>query len=227
MYSIDDPNVVISFGKSTTIFGHQIIRWSSRYAGLIQQRHAEFTELGLMARIPFFSTGPDSLHLVEAVEAVEGLQYVRTGNQLTPNFETFLRAAVIPNLGIADHETGSVCSAVLIAKTTASIRVRTLTGSDGGRRYLMDQLLNLDSVTFTPAGMWGDDIILQGTIGTASSSKASMELMKKFQTVFNNSFTKVRGVFIGPQALAMFKAGKRLTHAVQSPAEFDLHFSPE
>lgn len=175
-----------------------------------------------MKHIQFFAVREDILLVLEAVECDGPLQYVRTGNQLSPDFETFLHGADIPNLGVANRETGSVCNAFLVTKTTVPIAVQSMKGAGGVQRYLMDQLLNPDTVTLTPAGMWGKDIILQGVVGTASDSAASQELMKKFNSAFKKSFTKVQGRFVGLQALALFNAGKRLTIAAQSPPEFDL-----
>jgi hypothetical protein len=176
----------------------------------------------MMKRIPFFALKDDILSVLEAVERGGPLQYVRTGNQLRPDFETFLRGADIPNLGVANRETGSSCDSFLVTRTTVPIGIRSLKGANGLQRYLMDQLLNPDTVGLTPAGRWGEDIILEGIVGTASDSPASQELMRKFNSAFKKSFTKVQGRFVGPQALALFKAGKRLTQAAQSPPEFDL-----
>lgn len=179
-----------------------------------------------MKHIQFFAVREDLLLALEAVERDGPLQYVRTGNELSPDFETFLRGADIPNLGVADRETGSVCNSFLVARTTVPIGVRSIKGANGVQRYLMDQLFNLDTVTLTPAGTWGEDIILQGVVGTASDSVASQELMKRFNSAFKKSFTKVQGRFVGAQALALFNAGKRLTIAAQSPPEFNLTTVP-
>lgn len=179
-----------------------------------------------MKQIQFFAVRDDILLVLESVERDGPLQYVRTGNQLSQDFETFLRGTDIPNLGVADRETGSVCKAFLVTKATLPITVQSMKGASGVQRYLMDQLLNPDTVTFTPAGMWEEDIILQGVVGTASDSTISQELMKKFNSAFRKSFSKVQGRFVGPQASALFNAGKRLTIAAQSPREFDLTTVP-
>ncbi|MCE9547320.1 MAG: hypothetical protein K8T25_17750 [Planctomycetia bacterium] len=178
-----------------------------------------------MKLIQFFATKEDMLLVLEAVERDGPLQYVRTGNQLNTDFETFLCGTDIPNLGIANRETGSVCSAFLVTKATVPIAIQSMKGASGVQRYLMDQLLNPDTVTLTPAGMWGEGIVLQGVVGTASDTAISRELMKRFNSAFKKSFSKIQGRFVGPQALVFFRAGKRLTIAAQSPREFDLTLS--
>jgi len=175
-----------------------------------------------MKQIQFFAVRTDILQILEAVERDGPLQYVRTGNQLRPDFETFSRGTDIPNLGVADRETGSVCKAFLVAKAAVRIAVRSIKGASGVQRYLMDQLLNPDTVTLRPAGMWREHTVLQGVVGTASDSPISLEMMKKFSSAFRKSFTKIEGRFVGPQAFAIFRAGTRLTIAEQSPQEFDL-----
>jgi hypothetical protein len=52
--------------------------------------------------------------------------------------------------------------------------------------------------------------------------------MKRFYTAIRKRFTKVRAFWVGPEALALLHAGKRLTAATQCPPEFDLRpGSPE
>jgi hypothetical protein len=177
----------------------------------------------VMRHIQFFAVKQDILRVLQAVESDGSLQYVRTGNRLSPDFEKFLCGADIPGLGIADQETGGVCKSFLVTKTTVPITVRELKGDSGIQRYLMDQLLNPDTVTLTPAGLWSEDILLQGVVGTASDSAVSQGLMKKFNSGFKKSFTKVQWSFVGSEALVLLKAGKRLTDAAQSPPEFDLN----
>jgi hypothetical protein len=86
----------------------------------------------------------------------------------------------------------------------------------------VDQLRNPDSVTFTPAGIWDDDVILHGRVATASDSEASQALMRRFHVAIKKGFAKVKAFYVGPQAMELLKAGKRLTIAAQSPREFDL-----
>ncbi|MGC8542068.1 MAG: hypothetical protein ACP5QA_15765 [Phycisphaerae bacterium] len=175
-----------------------------------------------MKQIQFFATREDLLLVLGNVERDTALRYVRTGNQLNPHFETFQRGGDIPNLGVADRETGSVCRMFLITGNAVTVGVRTVKGADGIQRYLVDQLLNPDTVTLTPAGMWGEDTLLQGVVGTASDSVGSRELMKAFKSAFGKSFVKVQGRFVGPQAMALLNCGRRLAIAAQSPRDFDL-----
>ncbi len=175
-----------------------------------------------MRHIHFFTLKEDILPVLEAVERHEPLQYVRRGNKLSPDFETFLCGSDIPMLGVAKHESGVGCESFLVTRRAAPIEVRRLKGASGVQRYLMDQLINPDTVTLTPAGKWGDDVVLQGVVGTASDSDVSQELMKRFKSAFRKACSNIQGHYVGPQALAMLNEGKRLTAAAQCPPEFDL-----
>ncbi len=75
---------------------------------------------------------------------------------------------------------------------------------------------------FNPGGLWKADILLRGSIGTASVDPDAMKLMRLFGSAFRKNFANVRGNRVGPEAEKFWKQGKRLTGAEQSPPEFDL-----
>jgi hypothetical protein len=164
--------------------------------------------------------------VLEAVERDGPLQYICTGNRLSADFETFLRGGDIPNLGRADHDSASSCEQFLVTPVTLPITVETIDGSGGVRRYCVDQSLNPNTVDFTPAGTWGDDFVLSGRVATIWDSNIAQELMKRFYAAIRKRFTKVRAFWVGPEALALLHAGKRLTAATQCPPEFDLRLGP-
>src|SRR5262249_33525045 len=53
-------------------------------------------------------------------------------------------------------------------------------------------------------------------------SQISRSLMKQFHAAIKQSFTGVGSDYVGPQALALLKAGKHLTSAVGLSSEWDL-----
>jgi hypothetical protein len=50
--------------------------------------------------------------------------------------------------------------------------------------------------------------------------------MKRFNAEIRKEFSKVKAFWVGPNALTLLNAGKRLTDASQSPREFDLTTTP-
>jgi hypothetical protein len=89
-------------------------------------------------------------------------------------------------------------------------------------RVCIDQLVNPDSVGFTPGGVWDGDTLLRGRVATASDSHESQALMKRFHTAIRKTFTKVKSFYLGPRALLLFQDGKRFTASARSPREYDL-----
>lgn len=176
-----------------------------------------------MRGIDFFATRDDLLPVLAMAESSGALKYVLMGNFVDKDtFGTIGLGATIPNLGQADVDSAVSCRTYLVCEQFQAITPRWIQGEDARQRVCIDQLENPDSITFTPAGIWNDEVLLSGKIGTASDSRASQSLMKRFQSAVKRHFTKVKAYHVGPQAIGLLKSGVRLAGAVQSPREFDL-----
>ncbi len=99
------------------------------------------------------------------------------------------------------------------------IHARVLTSTPP---FAFDQLVNPKTVTFMAAGLWKKNILLRGSLGTASRDSDSLALMQMFRPIFRKAFTNVKGMLVGPEAFELWRNGARLTGAEQSPPEFDL-----
>jgi hypothetical protein len=179
-----------------------------------------------MKQILFFGLKDDLLTMLDLVESKGALRYVRTGNfskdEIRAGISEFPKGAMLSNLGRASAESSAICETFLVCDNDTRINLRT--AGRGGERVCIDQLANPDSVAFTPGGIWNEDVVLYGRVATVSESDVSQALMKRFQAAIRKTFSKVRGYHVGPNALALLKAGKRLTISAQSPPEFDLAF---
>jgi hypothetical protein len=82
--------------------------------------------------------------------------------------------------------------------------------------------LNPKTITFTPGGYWGNDILLNGRFATASSDDVSLGLLKRFRSLVRKRFEKIKAFYVGAEAAQLLDGGKRLTIAAQSPEMFDL-----
>lgn len=159
------------------------------------------------------------------------------------------RGEGIPNLGTATADSATACRAYLICSPRAKINVRqlsTITQSDvertsrsigrvviptdnrslqplvGVQRFAIDQLLNPNTAVLSPGGRWKEDIVLTGNFATASQTDAAQNLMRRFQASLRKICTRVRGSYVGPEAMSLLQSGARLTDAEQCPREFDL-----
>ena len=174
-----------------------------------------------MKQIHFYALKEDLLPVLEAVERGGPLKYVRMGQSSTPNYESFAHGAGIPNLGNASSDSASSGQSFLVAGRDVPVNVRAINAA-GVERYAIDQLVNPDTVTLTPGGIWGEDVVLSGRVATVSNSAPAQELMKRFNSAFKEHFSKVKAFSVGPKAFALLSAGKRLTSSAQSPREYDL-----
>lgn len=176
-----------------------------------------------MKQILFFALKEDLLPILEAVERECSLKYVRMGQFPKSDYESFAKGATIPNLGIATADSTISCESFLVTENAIPINMRPIKSISGIDRYCVDQLVNPDSITLTPAGIWSPDIILNGRVATVSeSSTMSQALMKRFHSAFRARFSKVKAFWVGHNARALLDSGKRLTISAQSPHDFDL-----
>lgn len=175
----------------------------------------------MMKQILFFALKEDVGAILDAVEAGGNLQYVPMVYALSPDLRPHLSGREIPHLGEADTSSTSSSSSFLVAPIDSVVKPRRIETNDG-IRFAVDQLVNPDSVTFTPGGVWGRDIVLHGRVATASESGVSQQLMKQFQSVIRKRFTKVKAFWLGPLALERFRSDARLTMSADSPRDYDL-----
>ena len=124
------------------------------------------------------------------------------------------------------QESAASCESFLVTRRTEPVNVRAINTVNGIERYCLDQLINPDSIEFKPAGVWNDDIVLNGRVATVSESAISEELMKRFNSVVRKRFTKIKAFWLGPNTLVFLNTGKRLTASAQSPRDYDLTAVP-
>jgi hypothetical protein len=179
-----------------------------------------------MKQLLFFALKEDILPLLEDVERKAPIKYVRTGQFSTAEYESFVHATEMPNLGTASADTSSSSETFLVTGCAVPINVRPVKLATGAEHYCIDQLVNPDSVAFTPGGIWDRDIVLCGRVATVSESVLSQELMKRFNSTLRKQFRKIKAFWVGPQAHVLLDAGKRLTISAQSPRSFDLTTVP-
>jgi hypothetical protein len=177
-----------------------------------------------MAPIQFFALKDNLLPVLGAVERDGPLKYIRMGAYTEPKQEVFHRGADLPTLGKATSESASTSQSFLVCEADVPVSMRPVAFHAGGTNYHIDQLSNPDTITFTPGGLWTEEIVLYGRFATvsASFSEPTKRLMSRFRDQIKRHFVRVKAYYVGPNALGLLKAGKRLTIAEQSPHDFDL-----
>jgi hypothetical protein len=175
-----------------------------------------------MKQLHFFALPEDHSALLSEIEIRKSLKFVRMDIRGDEDEFQYDSSQDLPNLGHASNESSIACETYLVCEPTTNVVTRRVLRTDGRQVKCVDQLVNPDSVTFTPGGTWNNDIVVAGRIATASDSAISKALMRSFQEGLKKTFNKVKGYYVGPKAMEYLKAGKRLTAAVQSPQEYDL-----
>src|ERR1700741_2067101 len=123
-----------------------------------------------MKQIHFFALKEDIISVLGAAERSGQLKYVRMGQSTKDDFECYERGADIRNIGIASTDSASSGGSFLVANRETPINLRTVSTGRGGAVSLIDQLVNPDTVTFDPGGLWDGNIVISGRVATVSDS---------------------------------------------------------
>src|SRR5262249_25334310 len=139
------------------------------------------------------------------------LQYTLTGLFETKALQTYLSYKNIPHFGQASEPHHALSPSYLVSARGTSLHIRDVPQKAGGIFFSIDQRLNDDTVSFRPGGRYRENILLDGQIGTVSDSVTSKNLYDLIAKPFRARFTRVREYLVGPEALALCRAGVRLT----------------
>lgn len=166
----------------------------------------------------FFATKNDMIEGMSLAEEKIELRYINTDYRDIPEFETVKSIKDIKNLGV--NFTGRHLSSqylVLNKETKLIPRHRVLL--NGKDRYFVDQMLNQDSIEFSPSGFYIDDnnFLLRGRIATCSTTSLSDELFKIVKKSLFKNFKRVDGCYVGLEAMNLDKNIKFACISVWSP----------
>jgi hypothetical protein len=173
-------------------------------------------------QILFYATKQDLSPLLSSLETKQSLQYTLTGLFDVNRPQTYLSYADIPDFGRASHPNAIANPTYLVSLRGTTLRIHEVPQHTGGICFAISQRLNGDTITFSPGGWYGSDVILYGRIGTISNSATSKNLYNFFAKSFRERFEKVQEFYVGPEAFDRGKGGVRLTIGAASPAEVDL-----
>jgi hypothetical protein len=176
-----------------------------------------------MAQRHFYATADDLLPVFQDVEQRHTVVYSLMGSFESPQLAAVHSGAILPTLRepLADSNLVS-CPDYLVTMHGTEVHVERRPQTKGGVRYLVDQLLNPDSVTLSHGGFFSDDVLLYGRVATVSKTKVAAQLHKAFCSSIAKRFTRVRAFYVGPNAIERWKHGCRLTIGANSPREADL-----
>ena len=170
----------------------------------------------------FYATVQDLAPVLSSLEAQKSLQYTLAGLFKENTLQTYFSFADIPNFGQAWHPNAIANRTYLVSLRGTALRTSEIPQDAGGVRFNISQQLNDDTITFSPGGWYGTQVILYGRVATISTSSSAKDLYNLFAKAFRGHFAKVQEFLVGPEALNLARRGVRLTIGAASPTEVDL-----
>src|SRR5215831_3515074 len=145
-----------------------------------------------------FATRADLLTMLLAVETQGPVTYAQTGlfEEDTPRL--FARGADIPSLGISASGSTGRGPFFMAFDPRHPVRASPIPQRAGGVLYAVDQKDNPHTVVLKPGGMYKEECLIAGQIGTISDSSESIALYGRFAKHIKKAFARVRSNWLGP-----------------------------
>ncbi len=176
-----------------------------------------------MSQIKFFMLKDDQIELIKRVEEKIKIEYIEYGNfEINEKINKFSSGLEIPSIGISDGNQPAQCTKYVIYLSGNNIKHQEFIDNYGKKRICIDQLINNDTIVLQLGGMWNNEAIISGTIGSAYSTGTSKKLLNVFIKEIKKNL-KIKAFYVGNKAYQYFKNGGRLACcAIDSPKEYDL-----
>lgn len=172
--------------------------------------------------LSFYATSSDLKTLLAEIESKRPLRYVVAGSSSTQAARYFDSALQVPDLGVAREGDQSRETFFLVTNANTDVEVQTVPQRRGGILYFIDQERNPRSIVLRPGGLFQNECIIAGQVGTASTDEESEDLLKLFSKAIRKKFVKINSYYVGQEANHLLDSGMRLTTGVRSPVEYDL-----
>lgn len=171
----------------------------------------------------FFATREDLRSGLETIESEMELEYVLYETRDDPSFLRLQSLLDAPRLG--DSRTGqwTTDDGYFVYERDARPQATGTPQRRGGVKYSLEW--SPHAVQFAPAGLHRTSgALVAGRIGSlVDASSRGVALYRAFSAAVLRGFTLVRSHWVGPEAYAEFRAGRRLaTIGVRSPRDYDL-----
>lgn len=175
----------------------------------------------------FFATRNDLLPGLEVIESQWQLEYQLYEMRDDRDFVMFTSLLDAPQLGVS--ETGQCMSddGYLVYPRDARPRILSIPQRRGGVKYGAE--LSGEIVQLLPGGVHAaSGALVSGRVAAVvGASERGAALFRAFARTILRRFHRIRSYWVGPEAYAELRAGRRLaTIGIRSPAEYDLFEAP-
>ena len=156
-----------------------------------------------------------------AAESARQIHYVLMGTFDGADVTRIASIANIASLGESPYghwgEPG-----YLIVAAEADVNVRSVPQRNGRLLHFVDEQANPHAVSLHPSGRYGDQALILGVLSINDASPASLSLGRIIEQHLIREFRQVKDCWVGPEAMALFHTGVRLTPGVKWSREADL-----
>lgn len=173
-------------------------------------------------QLSFFSSKSDLSDLLNGILQSNHFQFVQTGLFDVSTHEKISISTIINETENLKYGDMNFTPNYLVMKEGYEIKIRTVGQRNGGMKYAVDQLENPKSISFRPSGIFSNQCIVSGQIGTATNDEESIMIYKIFNKEIHKQFFKIKSFYVGKNASTLLSEGWRLTTNVKSPQEYDL-----
>lgn len=174
-------------------------------------------------QLHFFATKFDLVTGIKTIESVRRLKYSNAGLLKTANPIVYNSVECIDDFGV--NKTGKHLSPYyLVINENKEFSLIKILQFDGTVCYSLSQNANESSIAFSPGGIYQNRFLICGHIGTIKTENIeSIELYKQFKKSMLKQFKKIKGFYVGPEAMNLYYNGIRLiTMGVDESEDDDL-----
>jgi hypothetical protein len=170
----------------------------------------------------FFATVADLSTVLRLTESLRPLRYTPAGvfdskeNQSFPSFLEIERFCV-SKVGDYTKE-----NKFLVSDKDEKITARKVIQIKGNTKFSFDQKENPQTIVLAPGGLFENQYLIQGNVGTVSEDKKSLAIFKLFEKNIKRHFKKIKSFYVGKEAEDLLNNGMRLTANIKSPEIYDL-----
>lgn len=174
-------------------------------------------------RLLTFATKGDWTLVLSSLEQVLQVKYVESGMFSDPNPAVYQSFRELPRFGEAVWGEDGAEQRYLILKQDAPIYSRSVRPNTGETRYAMDHDNNLESVIFSPGGLFQKSrAVISGEVSKLSKLPAAEEIFSTLSKLVKKHFPAIQVYRVGAEARMLGTQGYRLTASISSPVEYDL-----
>lgn len=170
----------------------------------------------------FFATKADLLEISQNVEQVSQIKYLKQNSKETEDVRILSSLKDYENLGINSSGEKSA-ETFLVVEKAEPYYIREVQLNKGGMRYFLDQVLNPNSILLRPGGLYKDDFLICGEIGTMGNSIESKKIYNIFlKAIKQQSCANKEGLFVGQDAMKLYGKRRFIGISIKQPEEYDL-----